>query len=908
MAQPLRTIPEKLERLESFIRNLPNTLPVQPIEQSKYAMLMNLTLPAELVEDKGEPGAFSHLMKDIFGWRADTSDGIITIEERGPALLGSVSVFREMTTKYAKNAVIEKWLDNILVGLEKVFSKSNIPLPTSGSSTPSSVDPNELKRKASHSEPEDSDSGSEVLETKKKVKKKKQGVTRTVTIRDEVELEEFSDKITGKGRVPNPIISQLAIRCKEKVTQASWWRCMGFKDFVKAEGPCNFKRIGNADQARILTHAKQCRHLPRNLKVIASDAAANSALGANVKKGGPVTSGNAVPKSASVLTPSSSQLKLTHDFTAQGKKEVADEINHRIMQLICCDGIPPHILDSPRWKNLMEYCCRNGPNRPYTPLKNERNLTVTFDGGSIRKPQSVYTTHITTEDRITYFWNGDEASDRSHDAEYVNEVIDKTVTAVGGPSKVVSLNSDNTGNVRKGRQDYTLVHSTVLNTRDSPHAFHNTIGEINKLSWIQPMISMAARVIKYSRKSNISSSALKKDAAESRELERSKGLISVGGTRFATHYSSLTSLEPHLRAIQRLVENGTIEIKANKTVKSFFTSRIANAADVYVFWLAIAATLKNLFLDEQAISKLGLTSECIQDIIRIVNKRYKDFIDDSPTDIYFSAFYLDPRFAHSNILKTPTTGSTTTGFTIRVPTASSTSNNGILHPKAFQHAKTFLKTVLQNEVDALSKYGDKALLHNLFQTRYHRKDELVEAFKSQLLAFGRNQFPFKSGCNQDTDPLKWWKHLTQDENADVLATINVKIFAVLPNSMPDERTVSEFTQQNSALRGNQSVSTLVDIVQVGQWYKVHSPRIAGGPVKPPRQPVVKFRDMTRELQNGEVTQCLSAEYEWDSSEVINNTAVTPYVPGGREYRREELSSSQVGAAVSPVTRSEPEDV
>ncbi|KAJ3926899.1 MAG: hypothetical protein NXY57DRAFT_1042865 [Lentinula lateritia] len=88
MAQPLRTIPEKLERLESFIRNLPNTLPVQPIEQSKYAMLMNLTLPAELVEDKGEPGAFSHLMKDIFGWRADTSDGIITIEERGPALLG----------------------------------------------------------------------------------------------------------------------------------------------------------------------------------------------------------------------------------------------------------------------------------------------------------------------------------------------------------------------------------------------------------------------------------------------------------------------------------------------------------------------------------------------------------------------------------------------------------------------------------------------------------------------------------------------------------------------------------------------------------------------------------------------------------------------------------------------------
>ncbi|GAW07392.1 protein [Lentinula edodes] len=50
------------------------------------------------------------------------------------------------------------------------------------------------------------------------------------------------------------------------------------------------------------------------------------------------------------------------------------------------------------------------------------------------------------------------------------------------------------------------------------------------------------------------------------------------------------------------------------------------------------------------------------------------------------------------------------------------------------------------------------------------------------------------------------------------------------------------------------------------------------------------------------------EDEWDSSEVMNNTAVTPLVPGDREYREEELSSSQVGAAVSPVTRSEPENV
>ncbi|KAJ3792320.1 ribonuclease H-like domain-containing protein [Lentinula aff. detonsa] len=646
--------------------------------------------------------------------------------------------------------------------------------------------------------------------------------------------------------------------------------------------------------------------------------------GAKAKKDGSEQGGDAFTKStACLVTPSSSQTKLTHDFTAQGKKDVANEINHRIMQLLCCDSIPLHVLDSPRWKNLIEYLCRNGPNRSYTPvssthmatsvipneaslvrkltleqLKNEHNLTVTFDGGSIRKPQSIYTTHVTTEDRITYFWDGDEASDKSHNSEYVEQVIDQTVVAVGGPYKIAGVNSDNTGNVRKGRQDYTQAHSTVLNTWDSIHAFHNTIGEINKLPWIKPMITIAAKVIKYLRKSNLSSSALKKDAIESHEIERSKGLISIGKTRFATHYSSLASLEPHLRAIQRLVEDKKIDIKANKAIKSFFTSRgevnsfettmyqylaiigpiarslwslestVANAADVYVFWLAIAATLKNLFLDKQAVSRLGLTQDQIQDIIRIVNKRYKDFIDDSPTDIYFSAFYLDPRFANSNILKTPTTGSTTTSFTIRIPVSSSpVMDDGVLHPKAFQRAKGFLKTVLRNEVAALSEYDDKALLHDLLQTRYHRKDELVKAFSSQLLTFGRNQFPFKSGCNKNANPLQWWKRLTHDENADVLATICVKVFAILPNSMPDERTVSEFTRQNSSLRGNQSVSTLVDIVQVGQWYKIHSPRIAGEPVKPRHRPVVRFLDMTKEMQKGGGADSGDDEYSSDEEDV-----------------------------------------
>jgi hypothetical protein len=39
--------------------------------------------------------------------------------------------------------------------------------------------------------------------------------------------------------------------------------------------------------------------------------------------------------------------------------------------------------------------------------------------------------------------------------------------------------------------------------------------------------------------------------------------------------------------------------------------------------------------------------------------------------------------------------------------------------------------------------------------------------------------------------------------------------------MPDERTNSNITWFNSPLRGNQNAQTLVDMIQVGQWYGQH---------------------------------------------------------------------------------------
>jgi len=63
----------------------------------------------------------------------------------------------------------------------------------------------------------------------------------------------------------------------------------------------------------------------------------------------------------------------------------------------------------------------------------------------------------------------------------------------------------------------------------------------------------------------------------------------------------------------------------------------ANASDVFVFWLAIAATLEELFGKDE--DKTGIPASLAQRITAIFNSRWKEFF---ANDVYFVAFALDP--------------------------------------------------------------------------------------------------------------------------------------------------------------------------------------------------------------------------------------------------------------------------
>ncbi|KAF8487250.1 hypothetical protein DFH94DRAFT_621639 [Russula ochroleuca] len=280
----------------------------------------------------------------------------------------------------------------------------------------------------------------------------------------------------------------------------------------------------------------------------------------------------------------------------------------------------------------------------------------------------------------------------------------------------------------------------------------------------------------------------------------------------------------------------------------------ANAADIFIFWLAIASNLKDIF--SKSSDTTGISQTLARQVTAIINRRYKAMIDESPSDIYFTAFFLDPHqyqihsfdcYTCSDVLKKPTTMSVTLkilSIKQRPCDRDVDAAESVPHARAYTRVKAFLKQMLRDIVETVKLAG-----HDLDTSNpCHRlvaqlgSNRVVSDFCQQLLAFSRQEWPFTDPITHG-NALTWWESLEQHPHACVLAMLAIKIFSVLVNSMPDERTGSKITWFNSPLRANQDVSTLVNMIQIGQWYSVHK---KGGP-KEKHRPVVKFRDMEKDL-------------------------------------------------------------
>ena len=214
---------------------------------------------------------------------------------------------------------------------------------------------------------------------------------------------------------------------------------------------CGEQKKGNASLSRALKHALKCEKLEKANKKLWSEVkvcAAKSSLGAQLKQ-----SEKNPPKESTSEKQNGSKLDVNH-LRAVGKQKekksweaFQSRVDHVIMRLICVHGLVPNIIDSVEWKELLSLLNDNVHATSSTTfadkiipqeaafvrdqmidlLQTSSNLTLSFDGSSTRHPESFYTAHVTTPERISYFLDGHTGSSERHTTKWITDQLLKVI-------------------------------------------------------------------------------------------------------------------------------------------------------------------------------------------------------------------------------------------------------------------------------------------------------------------------------------------------------------------------------------------------------------------------------------------------------------------------------------------------
>ncbi|KAJ6508735.1 hypothetical protein C8R45DRAFT_1208354, partial [Mycena sanguinolenta] len=294
----------------------------------------------------------------------------------------------------------------------------------------------------------------------------------------------------------------------------------------------------------------------------------------------------------------------------------------------------------------------------------------------------------------------------------------------------------------------------------------------------------------------------------------------------------------------------------------------ANPSDAFVFWLAIAHALDSIF--EKKEKDTGISPKLAGHVRAIFNTRYLEFFNHN--DVYFVAFCLDPRYPNMEFLRTRS------DRPIGIP-------EHLAYPHAFFRVKEFLKHLLKALLNQHASHTSECRCHPILKNQ--SDVDTVNSLRLQLEAFWLGEPPFHAPVIKD-DIMEWWMNLERGNSprSNVIAMLGVRIFGILVNSMPDERTNSNITWFNSPLRGNQKQEGLLDMIMVGQWYRYHAPG-AEGPRRPPRHPTVAFR----RLDQAVIDEAKMKMREEDSDASDSDADSTESDEGDNDKELEEISDA-----------------
>ncbi|QRW06033.1 hypothetical protein RhiLY_05032 [Ceratobasidium sp. AG-Ba] len=588
------------------------------------------------------------------------------------------------------------------------------------------------------------------------------------------------DDEPGSGRSRDELLDRLAAPC-HSITDPSHHRvrCRGIGCGWSWAEP----RIG----ARVLRHVYRCGGLDGDLRTEVKQRSASLSLASKLK-----------------AAEYDGETEVLPVINAQQRE---DTINHALLKFLCDRMIAPSAVDCSRWREFIEAIDPSVHTASASTiadsfvtteaayiheasvreLSQHDHLTLSYDGGTTRKHESVYTVHITNPaTREAHIMEGNEASGVSHTAEHICSVIDKALKEVG-PEHLAAIVSDNAGNTRAARSLMQQEYPWIITLQDACHQLNNAAKDVGQLNYFQECIDQLRSIIKHFHSSSYAARHL---AALRVAYHIAEGLVAIGLTRFASIYYAAYSTLKCLPLIRELISSGVLDTNAASPLY-WMVDRNA----VWKFQEQLAQLVAVLEPFARAIKCLESSHSTLSDVQQRENQNNQH--------IPSNADLLPDRDLRKAL-------------------------------PAYTMAGDYLVKLLAH---VYNKDPDASLF-----ARYASWSQIETSFRNQLILFTRGLRPFHQVPKPSTEQA-YWDSMSSVPAAELLAHLGTILTSVVPNSMAEERSMSTVTKLNSPDRAAQKVSTLIDMVAIRQHYKREENR-ESSKLRAFR-PTVRFADLSQ---------------------------------------------------------------
>ncbi|CAK5273903.1 unnamed protein product [Mycena citricolor] len=833
---------DELKELLRLLKALPDTIPIG----TEHDFINFEPDPEKVVDFGDERAAVNQAVEVSFGARTlPGKDEMIPVvfKTRGPALEAIVEVFRQyITGSGGSNVIMCKWVDDLRSSAKKAILDANQTLPRAIHTTAAKRLLEEEENTTNSAKRKKKDLAAVKGQSKKDLAAAKEKTEQGKIPWDFDDLEDdvVEPKLAkrGRGAPTNKLLDRLVIPCHSITDKTKKrFRCMG----DRCKWSCSAPRMSG----RILPHASECAYFPEETREDALMENAEDALGAQVVLDEDDEDNNEKEPGKDAFAA----------FVKTGQDERVVKTNLLALELWCSAGLALRLFDAPRFRKFMNHL--DPKNKIYVSttfsenkipaeaaritvlvnrlLRKQQNLTISYDGATIKKGESIYTFHVTTPDtRISYFVHGDVASGLSHTGDHIKAAALKVMDRIGR-SNFSAVSCDSTGNTRLSRDLLVDEIPTLTQAPDPCHHASNLIKNICAIEYfVMPILKIRDIVSHFSQSTQASTHL---DGMRV-SLGLNHGLQKIGKTRFGTVFWATSALDPLLPPIHMLVQTGVVATNSQnkhgrnlswmknlreytefqlhvkqllavlepiaRTIKCLEGTQVTTG-DIWMFFVAITAVLDDLFTSNE----LGIPDNTMDEIRGHVNNRFEQLIEGPDGGVYLAGFYLNPDRVDSPILRETTANRLARSATATpMSTGSSTDKDLRDSIPAYGTVGAYLYSLLQREI--------KAERNPPQFSGYKKSADVLGAFRAQFEAYTRQHAPFSARSSAWTKPYLYWMAMSDRPDAGILAYLAIKVLSILPNSMAEERTVSNFTKLNTNDRANQSAKTIIAMTKIQQ--------------------------------------------------------------------------------------------